>query len=121
MRCKNCNAELPQTAEWCNQCLAPVKAEEQHEPVDRPEPEPIIVPPPEYSAVRKGPYAFGLTGKLVITALIVGLGVCLYILAQWLTDHLETPGLALVLLFLVPYSILALVFLWGTWRPTRVK
>lgn len=121
MRCHACNAELPATAEWCNQCLAPVKREGQHEPVDRSEPEPWVTVPPEYSAVRKGPYSFGLGGKLIITGIIVALGLGLYVLAIWLTDHLKTPGMALVLLFLIPYTILALIFLWGTWRPTRVK
>lgn len=121
MRCSNCNAELSTTAEWCSQCLTPVKASGQHEPSDRSEPEPLVMKPPEYSAVRKGPYSFGIVGKLVITAVVVLIGLGLLVLSIWMTNYLETPGLALVWLILIPYTVLGLLVLWGTWRPTRVK
>jgi hypothetical protein len=118
--CHVCNAALPPDAEWCGQCLTPVK-QEAHEPVDRPEPEPFVGPPPEYSAWKAGPYSFGPVGKILITAFVVLVGAALAYVSARIGSFYGTMGLALVMMLIGIFSVFAVMGLWGLWRPTRVK
>lgn len=118
--CRVCNAELNPELDWCGQCYAPVE-KGAHEPVERPQPEPDVTPPEEFSAWRAGPYSFGPLGKILSTALVFAVGAALIWLAARIGTFYGVMGLALVLLFLGIYTVLAVIALWGIWRPTRVK
>jgi hypothetical protein len=122
-RCTECGATLTPDLEWCGQCYAPVKkeAEAGHEPADGEEPEPWVIEPPEYSAWKAGPYSFGPVGRSVITGIMVALGVVVFFAARAVGKFYGIPGLSLVLMFLGIYSVIAIIVLWGVWRPTRVR
>lgn len=118
--CHVCNAELNPELDWCGQCLTPID-KGQHEPVERPLPDPDVRPPDEYSAWRAGPYSFGPVGRIVWTAVVIALGGVLTWLAARIGSFYGTMGLALVLVFIAVYVVFAVLGLWGIWRPTRVK
>lgn len=110
-------------AGWCGQCYTPVAKEEPREPEDpdSSEPEPWVVEPPQYSAWKAGPYSFGPMGRIFITLLMVALGVVVYFAGKAVGKFYGIPGLSLVLVFLGIYTVIAILVLWGLWRPTRVK
>lgn len=119
--CRVCNAELNPDIDWCGQCYTPVE-KPGHEPLERPEPVGNeVLPAPEYSAVKAGPYSFGLLGKLILTSLVVGVGAALGLTATRIGSFYGTMGLALVLMFIGIYTVIAVIGLWGIWRPTRIK
>lgn len=123
-RCRACDAQLAPDAEWCSQCYTPVAEKEQtpsEDPSGSSEPEPWVVEPPQYSAWKAGPYSFGPLGRIVITLVMVALGVVVYFAGKAVGRFYGIPGLSLVLLFLGIYTVIAILVLWGVWRPTRVK
>ncbi|MEX0991657.1 MAG: hypothetical protein WD004_05240 [Actinomycetota bacterium] len=127
--CRVCGAALAPNAEWCGQCLTPVATpgtgaapEAPTRAADDPEPRPPeVYEAPEVSAIKPGPYQFGLFGRLVWTALFVAGGLALYAASQAAGAFYGRPALALVLVLLGIYVVIGLIFLWGVWRPTRVK
>jgi len=106
--CQTCGATLPSGAEHCLKCRAPVV-------------HPEVIQAPVTSITKSGPYQFGLIGKLVWTSLFLLVGFGLYAGAVTAGRYVGTPGLALVLMLLGLYVVVGLIFLWGVWRPTRVK
>ncbi len=131
--CRVCGAALGPDAEWCGQCLTPVvppgtgpppAADDTGQPGSDQDAEPRapeVYPAPETSVTRPGPYQFGLVGRLIWTALFVIGGLALYGASQAAGAFYGRPALALVLVLLGIYVVIGSIFLWGVWRPTRVK
>lgn len=119
--CTECGATLTPDLEWCGQCYAPIRKEAEQQPAESDEPEPWVVEPPQYSAWKAGPYSFGPAGRLVITGITILLGVVVFFAAKAVGKYFGIPGLSLVLVFLGIYTVIAIIVLWGVWRPTRIK
>jgi predicted phage tail protein len=117
--------------EWCSQCLTPVRppaavnvdppdvAPGEHEPASSSTSD--VHAPPEISMTKPGPYQYGIVGRLVWTAIFVVAGLIGYAGARVVGHYFGTTGLALVMLLLGVYVLVAVIFLWGVWRPTRVR
>lgn len=119
--CTECGATLAPDLEWCGQCYTPIKKGAGQAPAEKEEPAPWPIEPPQYSAWRSGPYSFGPIGRSVLTGIMILLGVVVYLAAKIVGRHFGIPGLSLVLVFLGIYTVIAIIVLWGVWRPTRVK
>ncbi len=147
--CRVCGASLAPDAEWCGQCLTPVGAHATSEPPpgqqgsahpagaevagsdtagfrsgtdeDAGGSAPEVYAAPEVSVFKPGPYQFGLLGRLVWTGVFVAGGLGLFAASQAAGEFYGRPALALVLVLLGVYLVIGLIFLWGVWRPTRVK
>jgi len=102
--------------------LTPYGDDEKHVAVPGQEPEEGFVgPAPKYSMWKRGPYSFGPLGRISVTVVVVAFGVALAKEAGIIGTYFGEAGLALVLLFIGIFSVLAVILLWGIWQPTRVE
>ncbi len=81
-------------------------------------PPPVI---PVFSSWRAGPGSFGPAGRIIFTALIIAIGYFLYRVALGIGEFYGVLGLSLVMLMIGVFTVLAVLVLWGVWRPTRVE
>lgn len=123
--CRSCGAKLEPELAWCPQCLTPVAGPGTPPPgTDSPSsraPDPGAYSRPPTSIFRSGPNSFGIAGKLGFTAVAVAIGYGLYLGAVRVVDFYGYSGLALVWLFVGVYAALAILVLWGIWRPAPVE
>jgi hypothetical protein len=93
--------------------------------MDRPDPRepddltPSVRAKPRLS-FRGGPDAMGLVGRVAWTVVIALIGLGIYMLSRSVADWLGTSGLALVLLIVAVYVLIAGIVLWGVWKPGRI-
>lgn len=123
--CANCGAALAAEAEWCGQCLAPVKKEPQMSGYLRANLK-VEAPPIDmtYSRWKAGPESFGPVGRSFLTVLLI-IGVFVgYFIAQGgvvVTVGMEVPAPASYFM----YAVLAIpLAFWGLktiWKRTRIK
>ena len=142
--CKHCGARLTPGMRWCWQCYTPIPvvvgvAVPKQPSVDEARVVPgapptrgmeriVSIPDVEGpSILRAGPTTFGIAGKLVLTALVAGVGVLGAWLAGLWVDVAGVAGLAFLVLVIGVYSIVAFLVLRSVWaperpmRPTRVR
>jgi hypothetical protein len=109
--CLDCGASLSPTITWCGQCYRPLVPYRS-----------VVAVPEARRAVRHpGPTAFGLIGRLLVTALVLATGFVLRLAAGAWTVSVGRAGGALGFVALGLFAVLAVVALWGTWRPARVS
>jgi hypothetical protein len=115
--CRRCGAHLPPNGPWCTQCLEPVRHLSPRDPQLPPRTDlelidpatirrdyaPIRLEEPTYSRVRPGTTAFGLWGRLALTAVVL----------FWLPWGIFTPK---TLFYLIAYLPIAALLLAGIWR-----
>ena len=115
-RCEACDSRIPDGAEWCGLCLTRVP----RAPKSPAPPLAEAAPPPvarEGSRTREGALTFGITGRVVITILVVlvGAGGLSLFLIPYFTSHSHV-ALAYAAVFLVPYSVVAWLILRDVWK-----
>ena len=71
-------------------------------------------------SLRGGPESFSMTGRLIGTAIIVGIGILLYWLSGVATEAMGSGALAIVMVILGIYMVIAGMVLWGLWKPGRI-
>lgn len=119
--CWNCGAKLSPDVEWCGQCYTVVKV---RGPLSRErDPSKRVVRIPEAEAkptvVRSTPTSVGIVGKLLYTAIIIGVGVGIYVALDTWVISAGRAAFGLLVAVVGAYSVLGLVLLWYTWRPSR--
>ena len=101
--CSNCGATLSADIDWCGQCYT-------HVP--RPRADTVIVLPDlERSRAL-------LVQKILLTALLAAFGILAYLALVPVVDVIGSTIWGAVAFFLGAYTVLALVALWLSWRPT---
>jgi hypothetical protein len=134
--CNSCGVDVMGASGRCRRCGSPI-GEEDHDPdvyivrnrLDDPDAmdsrgqagDGAVAVVPVISAWKAGPSSFGPVGRLSLTAVVLALGYLLYLGALSAGAFYGTVGLALIMLMIGCFMVLALMFLWGLWRPTRVK
>lgn len=78
-------------------------------------------PAPVVSVWRSGPNSIGPFGKLLLTAVVLAAGYAIYLLSLAAAGFYGTMGMALVMLMIGCFDVVALLLLWAAWRPTRVR
>ncbi|HZD81007.1 MAG TPA: hypothetical protein VE646_13335 [Actinomycetota bacterium] len=119
--CWNCGAKLSPDVEWCGQCYTVIRLQG---PLGRErDPSRRLVRLPDTQAkatvARSTATSVGIVGKLIYTALIVGAGVGIYLgLDTWVISA-GRAAFGLLVAVVGAYTVLGLVLLRYTWRPSR--
>ncbi|HEX9716961.1 MAG TPA: hypothetical protein VGA93_03360 [Actinomycetota bacterium] len=131
--CWNCGAGLSPGIGWCGQCFEPVVrlpeasddralAFDDLRIVHAPAPaihQDEVSPERCSSLLRGGPTTPAIAGKLVLTAAVVAAGAGLYSMPAVLAQAVGRPAIALMIVLLGAYSVIAGLVLWSAWRPER--
>jgi len=133
-RCVSCGASLSPDISWCGQCFATkasmVGASSEYRRPLRPTdliPEPasgrerlVVVPdldPPRRSVWRPRATGFGLLGRLITTAVLLSIGLGLWIALSVVLNEGTTALLGLRMVIAGLYVVLAGLLLVSIWRP----
>jgi hypothetical protein len=100
--CSNCGAALSADIDWCGQCFT-------HVPRARAT-SVIVLPDLERSRA--------LVERIMLTALLFAFGILAYVALIPVADDVGSSIWSTVTLFLGLYTVLGLVALWLSWRPT---
>ena len=137
--CWNCGAGLSPGIGWCGRCFEPAvripdasddRATSDDRALAFDDLRIVHAPPPaihrdEVSPERRssllwgGPTTPAIAGKLLLTAAVVAAGAGLYSMAAVLAQAVGRPAIALMIVLLGAYSVLAALVLWSAWRPER--
>ncbi len=139
MTCTGCGIDVIGARARCAHCGSPV-GEEDHQPdvyivrdlVGEPDDWeshrlrelgfPVEEAPVQVvSAWLSGPSSFGPLGRLMFTLVVLVVGYVMYLGALSVGGFYGQAGLALIMLLIGCFTVLAILLLWGVWRPTRVK
>lgn len=111
--CPKCGAGLATEARWCTQCYERLEAPEQAEtPVDVDTPIAYTLGEVRYSRRIKSDTSFGLTGRIVLTILLVVLPILVF-----LTMSMGPFG---IVGFAMWVFVVGPLFLRSIWKKTRI-